>query len=101
MIAGTEQEDELEDFAGVGVDDLNPIRFDQASAGTPATAQQEADDEAEAWSKHWGAGRQMEELQWPRDMGDDLPRSWLKNFWKHPVPFLLRLGLDGINGIRR
>ena len=46
VIAGIEQEDELEDLDGVGVDDLNAIRFDQASAGTPATAQQEADDEA-------------------------------------------------------
>ena len=45
---GIDQQDELEDFEGLGLDDINSIRFDQASVGTPATAQQEVDDDAEA-----------------------------------------------------
>ena len=56
IIVGIDQSDELEDLEGVGVDELNQIRLDQTIVGTPATAQQDADDEAEAWSKHWGAG---------------------------------------------
>ena len=58
VIAGIDQADELEDLEGVDVDVLNQIRFGQAIADTPATAQQEADDEAEAWSQIWGAGTQ-------------------------------------------
>ena len=69
VIPGIDQNDELEDFEGLGIDGLNAIRLEQDSAGTPATAQQEADDEAEAWSKTWGDGQQMEELKWPTDMG--------------------------------
>ena len=34
--------------------DLNQIGFDQSTKGTPSTAQQEADDETEDWSKRWG-----------------------------------------------
>ena len=48
------------------------IRFEQTLAGTPATAQQEADDEADKWSMVWGAGTVDEQLQWPEDMGEDL-----------------------------
>ena len=35
---GIAQEDELGDLDGLGVDDLNAIRFNQACAGTTATA---------------------------------------------------------------
>ena len=69
-----DQADELEDLEGVSIDELNQIRFHQTLVGTPSTAQQEADDEAEAWSMHWGAGTQSEQLQWPDDMGEDLPQ---------------------------
>ena len=93
MIAGIDQQDELEDFEVLGVDDLNAIRFDQASAGTPATAQQEADDEAEAWSKHWGAGMQMEELKWPTDMGDDLPSLLVEELLEASRTFPTEKGL--------
>ena len=74
IIAGIDQTDELEYLEGVGIDELNQIRLDQTIAGTPSTAQQEADDDAEAWSKHWGAGTHGEQLQWPDDMGEDLPQ---------------------------
>ena len=47
VIPGIDQSDELEDFEGLGIDDLNAIRFEQDIAGAPATAQQEADGEAE------------------------------------------------------
>ena len=42
-------------------------------AGTPATAQQEADDQTDSWGMRWGAGTQVERLQWPDDMGEALP----------------------------
>ncbi len=74
VIACIDQADEIEDLEGGGVDVLNQIRFGQTIAGTPATAQQEADDEAEAWSQIWGAGTQGEKLQWPSDMGEELPK---------------------------
>ena len=74
IVAGIDQTDELEDLEGVSMDDLNQIRFDQAASGTHANAGQEADDEAEAWSKHWGAGAQSEQLRWPDDMGEELPK---------------------------
>ena len=67
-------EDEPEDLEGISVEQLNELRFEQASLGTPATAQQEADDEADAWGELWGAGTEAEELQWPDDLGDELPR---------------------------
>ena len=93
VIPGIDQHDELEDFEGLGIDDLNAIRFDQASAGTPATAQQEADDEAEARSKHWGAGQQMEELKWPTDMGDDLPAILVEELLEASRSFPAETGL--------
>ena len=71
--APVDVEDELEGLEGISVEELNQLRFDQAGIGTPATAQQEADDEADAWGKHWGAGTEAEELQWPDDLGDELP----------------------------
>ena len=72
VVAGVDQEDELDDLEGLSTDDINQLRFDQSVKGTPATAQQEADDEAENWSGHWGAGTKCEELKWPEDMGDEL-----------------------------
>ena len=93
VIPGIDQHDELEDFEGLGIDDLNAIRFEQASAGTPATAQQEADDEAEAWSKTWGGGQHMEELKWPTDMGDDLPAILVEELLEAAQSFPAETGL--------
>ena len=35
IIAGVDQEDELEDLEGISMDDLNQIRFDQSIKGHP------------------------------------------------------------------
>ena len=96
IIAGIDQAVELEDFEGAGIDELNQIRLDQTIAGTPATAQQEADDEAEAWSKHWGAGTHGEQLQWPDDMGEDLQKIVAEELLEacRTFPIETRLGWD-------
>ena len=90
---GIVQEDELDDLDGLGVEDLNEIRFNQSCQGTPANAQQEADDEAEAWSMHWGAGLQSEELQWPSDMGEDLPAIMVEELLEAARTFPNETGL--------
>ena len=72
--AGIDVEDEVEGMQGVSLEDLNQMRFENTCKGTPATAQQEADDEAECWSKHWGVGTIAEPLQWPTDVGEELPQ---------------------------
>ena len=63
VVADLNQGDELEDLEGISVKELNQVRFEQGQAGTPAGAQQESDDEAEKWAKHWGTGREWEPLQ--------------------------------------
>ena len=75
------------------MDDLNQIRLDQTAKGTPATAQQEADDEADAWCGHWGAGTEVEKLQWPDDMGDDLPRLMVEELIEAGRTFPTESGL--------
>ena len=35
IVAGVDQEDELEDSEGIRIDDLNQIRFDQSAQGPP------------------------------------------------------------------
>ena len=66
------EEDELEGIEGISIDELNLVRFEQGLAGTPAGAQQEADDEASKWGKHWGTDQECEPLKWPTDMGAPL-----------------------------
>ena len=67
-------DDELDQVEGLSIEDLNALKFDQAAGSPPATAQQQADDEAEAWHMQWGKGLADEPLVWPADMGEDLPR---------------------------
>ena len=93
MLHGVEQEDEWDDLEGVDVDELNQLRMEQDLAGTPATAQQEADDEAEAWGKHWGVGTQMEPLQWPDDMGEGLPELIVEELLEASGTFPTETGL--------
>ena len=88
-----DQEDELEGLEGVSMDDLNQIRLDQTAKGTPATAQQEADGEADAWCGHWGAGTEVEKLQWPDDMGDGLPRLMVEELIEAGRTFPTESGL--------
>ena len=93
MIPGVVQEEELEDLDGLGVDDLNAIRCNQTCHGTPATAQQEANDEAESGGKRWGAGEKMEDLQWPSDMGEDLPAIMFEELLEAARTFPVETGL--------
>ena len=93
MVHGIEQEGEWDDLEGVDVDELNQLRMEQDLAGTPATAQQEADDEAEAWGKHWGVGTQMEPLQWPDDMGEGLPELIVEELLEASGTFPTETGL--------
>lgn len=50
------------------------MKFEEASGSPPATAQQQADGEAEAWHGQWGKGLEIEPLKWPGEMGKELPR---------------------------
>ena len=67
-------DDELDDVEGLSLEELESLKFEQAVGTPPATAQQQVDDEAEAWHKQWGKGLVNEPLKWPAEMGEDLPR---------------------------
>ena len=54
--------DELDDVDGLSLDELESLKFEQAVGTPPATAQQQADDEAEAWRQQWGKGLVNEPL---------------------------------------
>ena len=66
--------DELDDVDGLSMEELNSLKFEQAEGNPPATAQQQADDEAGTWNKQWGSETQAAPLKWPADMGEELPR---------------------------
>ena len=68
IIVGIDQSDELDDLEGVGIDELDQWRLEQNMAGTPATAQQEADDEAESWGMHSGPA--------PKSSGCSCQMTW-------------------------
>ena len=53
-IADVRQQDEIDELEGLSTEDLNNLKYHQGKAGTPATAQHEADDQADSWHKHWG-----------------------------------------------
>ena len=91
--AGIDVEDELEGLEGISIEELNLVRFEQSSKGTPAAAQQEADDEAEAWKNIWGAGTKQEELQWPMDMGEELPAMMVDELREACLTFPTETGL--------
>ena len=69
-----DEDDELDDVEGLDRDELESLKFEQAIGSPPATAQQQADDEAEAWHGQWGKGVDIEPLRWPSEMGEDLAR---------------------------
>ena len=43
-ITDVDQQDELDELEGLSAEDLNHLKYHQGKAGTPATAQQGADD---------------------------------------------------------
>ena len=61
-------EDELDDIEGLSREDLDALRFEQCIGNPPASAQQQADDEAERWQE-LGKGLKLKDMQWPDDMG--------------------------------
>ena len=71
--ADMDERDELEDLQGLSSQDVNGLRFQQAEDNAPTTAQQEADQQADMWHTHWGAALERDVLQWPDDMGEELP----------------------------
>ena len=50
----TAEEDEIDELEGLSRENIDALRFEQGQEGTPATAQQEADDQATKWSEQWG-----------------------------------------------
>ena len=67
-------EDEMDHVEGLSREELDAVKVDQVGGNPPANAQQQADDEAEAWMGQWGKGTKVEPLIWPSDMRDDLAR---------------------------
>ena len=47
-------DDELDDIEGLSREDLDALRFEQCIGNPPASAQQQADDEAEQWQMQLG-----------------------------------------------
>ena len=71
-VYATHGQDELDDLDGLSADELDAIRFDQGEKGTPASAQQEADDQAPKWQEQWGGPGSPEERKWPKEMGEEM-----------------------------
>ena len=49
----TDQRDELDEPEGMSVRDISNLQSQQAEDHVPATAQQEAEDQADMWHKQW------------------------------------------------
>ena len=71
-ITVTDVRDELDELEGLSRQAIDDLKFQQADGGSPATAQQEADQQADSWHNQWGCDLETEELQWPTDMGEEL-----------------------------
>ena len=69
-VYATHGQDELDDLDGLGAEELDVILFDQGERATPASAQQEADDQALKWQEQLGGPGNPEELKWPEEMGE-------------------------------
>ena len=73
VVTDVDARDELDELQGLSRQDINDLKFQRAEDHVPATAQQEADQQAGRWHKQWGVGLAIQELQWPEDVGDELP----------------------------
>ena len=69
LVAGVDEKDEWEDLDGVSQQELNELRLEESIKGTPASAQQEAYDQARKWEEIWTKGAEDEELTWPEECG--------------------------------
>lgn len=63
---------EVDELQGLSRQDINDLKFQQVEDHAPATAQQEADQQADMWHKQWGVDLAIQELQWPVDLRDEL-----------------------------
>ena len=72
-VTDADERDELDELQELSRQDINDLKFQQAEDHAPATAQQEADQHADMWHKQWGADLAKDVLQWPEDMGEELP----------------------------
>ena len=72
-VTETDVRDELDELEGLGRQGINDLKVQQAAGHIPATAQQEADQQADMWHKQWDSDLKRDVLQWPEDMGEELP----------------------------
>ena len=72
VVSEVDARDELDDLEGVSKQGINELKFQQAENFAPATAQQEADQQADMWHRQWGAGCELQEIRWPDHLGDEL-----------------------------
>ena len=72
MVSEVDARDELDDLEGVSKQAINDLKFQQAENCAPATAQQEADQQADMWNGQWGADCVRKEIRWPEHLGDEL-----------------------------
>ena len=92
----TAEEDEIDELDGLSREDIDALRFEQGSVGTPATVQQEADDQATKWSGQWGLTWILKSCS---GRATSTTRSWprwsLKRCSMRAGPSRTTLGLDG------
>ena len=72
-VTDVDARDEIDELQGLSRQEINNLKFQQAENHAPATAQQEAEQQADMWHKHWGDGLSINDVQWPDDMGEELP----------------------------
>ena len=96
VVTDVDARDELYELQGLSRQDINNLKFQQAEHHAPATAQQEADQQADMWHKQWGAGLAMKDMQWPEHMGDELPTIIAEEICDAAITFPdeTRLGWD-------
>ena len=100
-VTDVDARDELDELQGLSRQEINDLKFQQAENRAPATAQQEADQQADMWHKHWGDGLSIKDVQWPDDMGEDLPGIIAEASVRQPTRFRTKLDWGGTDGIRR
>ena len=93
VVTDADERDELDELQGLSRQDINDLKFQQAEDHAPATAQQEADQQADMWHKQWGADLAKDVLQWPEDIGEELPAMIAEEICEAARTFLDETGL--------
>lgn len=92
---------ERDDLVGLSEEQLAAVRgTGKNELKTWADAQQEADKCAKEWAVQWGSElEQMEDIQWPEDMGEPPPELWSEAILEAAMTFPTDTGLgwDGIH----